>query len=562
MDIHTQLKIVRKWLPLLVASTLAVGVAAFVLSSLQPKVYEARTTVIVGQSLSGVNPEYNQLLVSQRLSATYASIATTHDLLAGVVDELDLTTSPASLATRVFVATSSETALMTITVHDNDPKRAAAIANAVAAGLIKASPAVRGQQADLLASIDQDLAAVRADITLTQDQIQTLLAMPERTPEDESRLQTLQGRLVSLRSTAATLLSFTTNEGANLLTIVQPALAPDAPIAPRPLIDGLIAATVALLLVSGLIFVYEYLDDGIKDPEEVTATLGLPTLGQIEKMRGGADRRSFYRLAALLNPRSPTAEAYRTLRANLAFAAIDRPMRSLLVASAVPGEGKTVTAANLALVMAQSGRRVLLLDADLRRPGVHEIFNLTSTRGLTDLIRSPALDPSSLVQATEQPNLSVLTTGLLPPNPTEVLASQRTRTLVETLAGSYDMLVVDSPPVELFADAQVLSSFLDGTVLVVETRRGRRTQIRHANEALERAGATVLGVVLNRTANRDHPEYGYYYSDVEAGAGPASALGQVDLTPASPTPATKPTRRSSSSRNSARDATASRPEPR
>ena len=562
MDIRAQMKITRKWLPLIIVATLNVGIVAFVFASVQPKVYEAKATVIVGQSLSGVNPDYNQLLVSQRLSATYASIATTREILAGVVDKLGLSASPASLASRVFVSTSTETALLTITAQDNDPETAAAIANGVTAGLIAASPAIRGQQADLLASVQEDLAAVRADIASTQDDIQALLALPERSPADETRLQSLQGRVVSLRSTAATLLSFLTNEGANLVTVVQPALPPTDPIAPRPLLEALLAATVALLLVSGLVFVYEYLDDGIKEPEQVSALLGLPTLGEIEKMRGGADRNSFRRLVALLNPRSPTAEAYRTLRANLAFASIDRPMRSLLVTSAVPGEGKTVTAANLALVIAQSGRRVLLVDADLRRPGVHEIFNLPGARGLTDLIRSAVLDPMSLVQATEQQHLSVLTTGLLPPNPTEVLGSQRTRTLLETLGGSFDMLVVDSPPVELFADAQVLSSFMDGTLLVVETRRGRRGRIRHAGEALERAGATVLGVVLNRTDGREHPEYGYYYNEVDAGTGAAASLVQAPLTPADVPATAKNTRRVSRASTSAKDGAASRPEPR
>jgi non-specific protein-tyrosine kinase len=258
------------------------------------------------------------------------------------------------------------------------------------------------------------------------------------------------------------MLAFTSNEGANLLTVVQPALTPNAAVGPRPLFDAAIAATIALLLIAALVFVLEFFDDAVRDPEQVATTLGLPTLGAVEQMPGGRGRRSLYRLAALLYPRSPTAESFRTLRANLEFAAIDRPLRSLLVTSAVPREGKTVTAANLALVVAQAGRQVLLLDADFRKPGIHEIFDLPNDTGLTDLIRAPQANPTAFVQTTEQPNLHILTTGPLPPNPTELIASQRTRTVIESLVNDYDLVILDSPPVELFADAPVLSSITEG----------------------------------------------------------------------------------------------------
>jgi capsular exopolysaccharide synthesis family protein len=511
LDVHKQLKIVRKWIPLLVVSVALAGVLTFVISSSQPKVYEATATVIVGESLSGVNPEYNQLLVSQRLSATYASIARTHQIMAGVVADLGLSADPDALATRVFVATSADTALLSITARDQDPATAAAIANTVAKRLIDASPAVRGQDTEIFKSVEQDLEAIRTDIASTQSEIQDLLDKTDRSTTQESTLQTLQGRLVSLRSTYATLLTFTTNDAANLLTVVQPAIPPSNAISPRPLTDALLAVVVALVVVSALVFLYEFIDDALRDADDVTETLGLPTLGQIERMRGEKGRKGFYRLVAILYPRSPAAEAYRSLRTNLDFASLDRPLRSLLVTSAVPGEGKTVTSANLAVVAAQGGRRVLLIDADLRRPGVHKMFNLENGPGFADLIRNPQIGPASLTQATEQPNLSVLTTGAPPPNPTEVVGSQRARALFETLADQYDLVVVDSPPIQVFADAPILSSFMDGTLLVVESRRGRRAQLRAAQAALVRAGATILGVVLNRVAPDAHPTYAMYF---------------------------------------------------
>ncbi len=144
-------------------------------------------------------------------------------------------------------------------------------------------------------------------------------------------------------------------------------------------------------------------------------------------MKGDRARSEIYRLAALLYPRSGVAEAYRTLRTNIEFASVDAPIRTLLVTSSIPGEGKTITAANLAIVFAQAGRRVLLVDADLRKPGVHVVFDLPNAHGLTTLLRSDEVSLDAIAQATEQDNLRVLTTGPLPPNPAELLGSQRMR---------------------------------------------------------------------------------------------------------------------------------------
>ena len=233
-----------------------------------------------------------------------------------------------------------------------------------------------------------------------------------------------------------------------------------------------------------------------------------------------------YRLAALLYPRSWVAETYRILRTNLEFASVDKRMRTVLVASAVPSEGKTVTAANLAVVMAQSGRHVLLIDADLRKPGLHQIFNLPDSHGLTDLLRSPALEPVAVIHETEQEHLEVLLAGPVPPNPAEILGSQRMKALVATLAENYDLLIFDSPPLEVFTDAAVLSSYLDGTILVVEARRGRRVKLRNAREALAKANANVMGVVINGLAPKAHSDYGRYYTLAGGPEGRAkSALG-------------------------------------
>lgn len=534
MILRQQLNIVLARLPILIASVVLAGAGAFFFSSLQPKVYQAEATLIVGQSLSSVNPDYNQLLVSQRLSSTYATVATTRPVLTKVIDRLGLDETPEKLALNVTASAATDGALLTIEARDGNPTQAALIANAMAEELIAATPSVQGPHAPGSASIDEDLTAIQKDISDTQAEIAALVATENRTPAQDDRIDTLRGRVVSLRSTYATLIAYSPETASNLMTIIQPAIPEEAPVAPRPLLNALLAAVVAFMIVSAGVFIVEYLDDAIKGPDEVEAALGLPTLGTIERMAGARERLPIYRLATLLYPRSGAAEAFRALRTNVEFAAVDEAIHRLLVTSAVPSEGKTVTAANLAVAFAQGGRRILLVDADLRRPGIHEIFGLANDAGLTNLLRQDEVRLAMIVKPTEQKGLSILTAGPLPPNPAELLASQRMKALISTLNDGYDMVILDSPPIEAFTDAAVLSSLVDGTLLVVESKRGRLAQVRAAKEALTRANARLLGVVLNGLAPKAATEYGRYYGampDHEAGgplATPATESGKIE----------------------------------
>ena len=534
MDLRRQMAIIRTWLPLLVASVVLAAIAAFVVSSLLPKAYEAKATLIVGQSLSSSNPDYNQLLVSQRLSATYAAVATKRPMLESVIKQLHLGMSAEDLAKNVRADVPTDSTLLTITAQDTDPKRAAAIANTLADQLIAASPALQGREAEYQAFVDSELAATQAQIETTQAQLEALVGLTERTPEQDAGIQTLEGRLTSLRSTYAALLSFALGNSASLLTVVEPAVTSADPVSPRVLLNTLLAAVLGLLVAIGIAFLAEYLDDSIRDPDTVQAVTGLSTLGTIARMNGERSRNEIYRLAPLLYPRSSAAEAYRTLRTNIEFASVDAPIRTLLVTSAMPGEGKTITAANLAIVFAQAGRRVLLVDADLRKPGAHLAFNLPNESGLTTMLRSDDVGLASLVQSTEVANLLVLTSGPLPPNPAELMGSQRMRAVVDQLKADTDLVIVDSPPLQAVTDAAILGSFLDGTLLVIDASRSHRRSVRAGREAIDRAGANLLGVVLNRIPARGHAGYGYYGGYFESAEKPAEPT-IVPEAPAEPT---------------------------
>jgi non-specific protein-tyrosine kinase len=525
LDFRRGLAVLRHWWWLFAASVILAGGVAYGVSINLPKVYEGKATLIVGQSLTAVNPNTDQLQASQQLSRTYANVATTRPILQKVIDQLGLSVTTEDLSKVITARATADTTFVTITAQDGDPARAAEIANAVAQHLIAASPAIQGVQADVQSFIDQDLKATQTEIEQTQAEVTRLTNLPYRTAEQDQQLRTLQDRLATLRSSYSTLLQYSSNSAANLLTVVEPAVGPPDPVSPRPLLNALLAAVVGLLLAVGIASLAEHLDDRLKTSEEVEGWLGLPTLGGIVRMKGDAGRHEMYRLATLMRPRSPAAEAYRALRTNVAFASVDKPLRTILVTSSVPREGKTTTAANLAIALAQAGQRTLLVDGDLRKPGIHRLFDLPNTYGLTTLLRFDDTKVSSVVHQTEVVGLRVLTSGPLPPNPAEVLGSQRMRNALVGLQGEADIVVLDSPPLQAATDAAIVSSIVDGTILVINTARTRRADVRHGREALAKVNARVLGVVLNRLSGRARAGYYYdYYAEdtrLEAAEKPA-----------------------------------------
>ena len=523
MDLRRLIALARAWLPLGLLCAVLAGAGGYVVSNLQHPVYEARSTLIVGQALSAANPDYTQLLVAQNLSATYSAIAKTGPNLEAVSAELGGQVSPAALRDAVSVDAPRDSTFLYITAQDTIPERAAAIANALAQRLIDVSPTIQGREADFQKSIDEDLTATQELIDRTQARLDTLSAINSPTPEQTTEIQALEGRLANLRSTYATLLSFSSGSATNLLTVVEPAAVPTTPVSPRILLNTVLAATVGLLVVLAVAFVAHQLDDRVRDADTVHEITGLSTLGTVARNTTSRGVKEFYQLAGLLYPRSPHAEAYRTLRTNVEFASVDAPVRTLLVTSSLPGEGKTVTASNLAVVFAQSGRKVILVDADLRQPGVHAMFNLQNTRGLTDLLRDDSMGVAVVTNATEQDNLRVVTAGPVPPNPAELLGSMRMQTVVQRLQRAADIVIFDSPPLLPVTDAAVLSSFLGGTILVIDASRARRRTVRLARESLTRAGAKTLGVVLNRVSAGSPFAYGQAYGYPEGDQGPAPA---------------------------------------
>jgi capsular exopolysaccharide synthesis family protein len=302
------------------------------------------------------------------------------------------------------------------------------------------------------------------------------------------------------------------------VVVIETAQVPERPVRRRTLYTAL-AAVVGAMLAVGAAFLLEHLDDTIKTPEDVNRALGLNTLGTIGRLAKREEE-----LVVAAQPFSPIAEAFRVLRTNVRFSSLDRPLQTLLVTSPSLAEGKSNTTANLAVAMAQAGLRVVVVDADLRRPRLHQLFDLdlheegtveSSLGGLTGSLLEGC--PDGRLQPTQVENLKVLPSGELPPNPAELVGSQHMQKLLHELAQQVDVGLVDSPPVRPVADATALAQAVDGVLLVLEAGKTRRQAARHAVESLHQVGASLVGVVLNAVPT--HKSSYYYYETYGDGRG-------------------------------------------
>jgi len=311
------------------------------------------------------------------------------------------------------------------------------------------------------------------------------------------------------------------------ISISSRAQAPVAPIGPNRTRNIFLAFLISLAAGIGLAFLLDYLDDSIKTSDDIGRLLGLPTLALIphtdgnvrrkltpSSFRTGGDNLSSMALAAIEDNRSAQAEAYRHLRTSLLFSSAGKPPQTILVTSAQPAEGKTTTAINTAITLAQSGVDVVIIDCDLRRPRLHKHFGVANAVGLTSYL-SGEKNPDSLIKSCEgMPNLKVITSGPIPPNPAELLSSNEMKNLLQFLKGNFKHIIIDSPPAVFFTDAAILSMIVDGVVLVALAGKSSIYLTRRFKQRLGSIGARIYGVVLNgiKSNSLEYSYYGYKYS--------------------------------------------------
>jgi len=310
---------------------------------------------------------------------------------------------------------------------------------------------------------------------------------------------------------------------------------PTVPIKARQMwVNFAIGGIIGFVLFFGFAMFSEYNDTSIRTIEDVNEYIGLEVIGTIPRMRfgrprGGRRRRATYVstvdeeqidscIVTQHDPKSPISEAYRTLRTNFQFATIKEKPRTLMVTSAVPGEGKTTTAVNLAVTMADRGMRVLIVDTDLRRPNVHRVLRMERGPGLADVLRE-GLDPKSVIRPTRIENLWIISSGRVPPNPSELIGSDHMAQLMAQLGDEFDLVICDAPSVLVVTDPVLLATHVDTCLMVVSTNNARRETVIRAKKLLATAQVAVAGVVVNglETTRRHYYYYYYYYDDGSSG---------------------------------------------
>lgn len=291
-----------------------------------------------------------------------------------------------------------------------------------------------------------------------------------------------------------------------------------SPVKPRKRRNILMAVLFGLAAGLGLAFFLEYLDNTIKDPEDIKRYLNIPYLGPVPVIAPNDDQDEDVppEMVVLNSPKSTASEAYRGIRTGILFSSAESEPQVIMVTSAGPQEGKTITSSNLAITMAQSGNKVVLLDCDMRRPRVNKLFGISRNRGMTNLLVEKT-DLKLTVFNTSIPNLHVIPSGPIPPNPSEILGSKRMEELIEVLRKNFTRIIIDTPPITAVTDAALLGKLSDGVVLVVRANRTVRDMAKTGLEQLRAVGAKLLGVVLNGVSmdrgSYYYYQYYYYYGD-------------------------------------------------
>jgi len=514
MELKQYIAVVWKWLWLIVLATAVAAASSYMASKSATKVYQTATTLMVGQITTDPNPTSYSMYTSEQLVSTYVQMAKREPVLQGVVTALKLPIDWQDLRPQISVTPVAGTNLLTIVVIDTNPNRAKVLCDEIARQLINQSPTPTDAKTDARAQfVNSQLADLEKKINQTNTDIEELQkamineVSARRIQDIQSQISTKQSQLNTWQATYANLLTFVQG-GANYLSVVEPATLPRTPINPGTRQTMLLAGMIGAMLAVGAAFLMEYMDDTIKQPDDVQRVMGTTALGMIARINP-IDRPQDAVITAE-HPKSSIAEGYRVLRTNIQFAALDNPATSLMVTSSGPQEGKSTTLANLGVVIAQGGKRTLLVDTDLRRPTLHKLFGLPNKNGVTNLLLAEQPDIAAAAQATDVPGLSVLTSGPQPPNPAELLGSQRMDAFIAQAKSAFDAVLFDSPPVMAVADASILAAKVHEVVMVVDAGRTRSEVAKRAKQAIDTTGAKLLGVVLNRLAMR-RGGYGYYY---------------------------------------------------
>jgi polysaccharide biosynthesis transport protein len=437
------------------------------------------------------------------------------------------------------------TEFLTIRAEHSDPDRAAAIANAYANEYIDYR---RDQIVDALTSVTG-----RIQNQIIKDE-ERIAEIDRGLPPDGSPLSAAQQQAASEREgllrRVATSRDNVTNAQADAAAasgaaqVVTPATAATSPFEPRLVRSGVLAGVLGLCFALGLAFLVDHLDDTVKSKDEIEQLLGGISVLGIIPFVGGWKQRERPLLVSIAQPQSPAAESYRTIRTAIQFFSLDKPVRTLQITSAGAQEGKTTTVSNLAVALASAGRRVVVVDCDLRRPRLHTFFGVPNNHGFTSVLLGE-LPLTKAVQPLPVANLNILTSGPLPPNPSELLSGARAVETLASLAAHFDVVMIDTPPLLPVTDAAAVAAQVDATLLVATAGVTTKRSLARAAELLGQVKAPLVGVIFNGASVDEAYAYGYGYGPRPSAPNPPSrkrraAPPSEAAPPREPTPSPRP----------------------
>jgi succinoglycan biosynthesis transport protein ExoP len=526
-------KLVRRWtIPIVIVALFGAAAGYFITKTVTP-IYQVKGSILVVAGPGQTGGSGGVPLTPTQATTTAATLLTYPQMLQQVIDELHLVTNVDSLAAEVSASAQSNTELVDVTVRDPSAVRAARIANALMDAYVKQ---VSNQNAQ---RINQAGASFQAQITSVQStlsQQQTQLVATVKARQDTTALRAAidaNTALLTQLNLSFSTFKATAAQALDAVSVAAAAPVPTKPASPSNVLNTIVGAVVGFLIALGLAGLVQFLDRGLNNADDVRDRLGVPCLGVVpkyaavawgQKPRGRKRRRA-----------EEAMEAYRRLRANLLFSAPDTDLKDVVVTSARPGEGKTRIAANLAIALASSEKRVLLVDADMRKPDQHRLFRRSLEGGLSELIvqtRTDAIPSLNGVHATEYENLSLLTSGTIPPNPAELLSSKRAHLLLTSIGMQQDLIVVDTAPAGVVTDALSVAAGASATIVIVEAGKTNASQAASVITALRAVGANVVGVVLNKAPLRRRSG-GYYTYGHSSYAHAQTRNGSVPLSDAS-----------------------------
>lgn len=515
MDLAPYVYPLRKWWWLILAATITAGVSGFIATRNLEQIYVAKASLFVGRAIDSPNPTDYQFSLSRELASVYAEIAQRDPVRNAVKETLGLGELPDYTVTKA-----PGTQLLDISVRDTVPERAQAVANALALQIIERSQAPLKDTLNRQAFIQDQLTSLEKDILNTEEEIETLqtrlggLSLAVEIAAAEEQFGTLRDKLSVLQSTYARLLESTSQGAENTISIIELAEVPTVSVSPgRNLIIGL-TVLVGFSLSVVTVTLIESIDSTIQTPEELNRISGLPIIATIGAFNPKTP------LITLEHPLSPQAESFRLLRTGILHSPFAEGVRSLVVTSASPREGKSITAANLSIVLAQAGHKVTLVDADLYLSSQHEIFNLPNHTGFSTLLtNSKPLKSAEFKEmlsnlvcvGTQVESLSILTAGPSIPNAPDLMASRNIESIMLAMQNESDFVIFDGPAALSKVDGLLLSKFAEGVILITDAKGTRRGDLRHVLERLQQVEANVLGVVLNRYSSISNA-YAYYLS--------------------------------------------------